>query len=121
MQFVQNVPFFSIMLCMVSGIFSAMLPGRVAKWVTAGLAAAVAALNLWLTLFMWGYGESYVYWMGHFPAPWGNELLAGPLEALLALCFSLVMFLSMTGGADDLRRDIPEERRGRSLMDGLMD
>ena len=44
MQFVQNVPFFSIMLCMVSGIFSAMLPSRVAKWVTAGLAAAVAAL-----------------------------------------------------------------------------
>ena len=85
MQFVQNVPFFSIMLCMVSGIFSAMLPGRVAKWVTAGLAAAVAALNLWLTLFMWGYGESYVYWMGHFPAPWGNELRAGVLGGMRKL------------------------------------
>ena len=93
MQFVQNVPFFSIMLCMVSGIFSAMLPGRVAKWVTAGLAAAVAALNLWLTLFMWGYGESYVYWMGHFPAPWGNELRAGVLEPTLAVVFSLIMLL----------------------------
>ena len=45
--------------------------------------------------------------LGHFPAPWGNELKAGPLEALLALCFSLVMFLSMTGGAEDLRRDLP--------------
>ena len=43
MQFVRNIPFFSIMLCMVSVISSAMLPGRVAKWVTAGLAAAVAA------------------------------------------------------------------------------
>lgn len=57
------------------------------------------------------------YTLGHFPGiPWGNELLAGPLEALLALCFSLVMFLSMTGGADDLRRDIPEERRGRYCL-----
>ena len=27
MQFVQNVPFFSIMLCMVSGIFSANAAG----------------------------------------------------------------------------------------------
>ena len=43
MQFVQNVPFFSIMLCMVCGIVSAVLPARVAKWVTVGLAAAVAA------------------------------------------------------------------------------
>ena len=106
MQFVQNVPFFSIMLCMVSGIFSAMLPGRVAKWVTAGLAAAVAALNLWLTLFMWGYGESYVYWMGHFPAPWGNELRAGPLEAGLALVFCIVMACSLLGGLKDIFEDI---------------
>ena len=106
MQFVQNVPFFSIMLCMVSGICSAMLPGRVAKWVTAGLAAAVAALNLWLTLFMWGYGESYVYWMGHFPAPWGNELRAGVLEPTLAVVFSLIMLLSVLGGMRKLTEQV---------------
>ena len=110
MQFVQNVPFFSIMLCMVSGIFSAMLPGRVAKWVTAGLAAAVAALNLWLTLFMWGYGESYVYWMGHFPAPWGNELRAGVLEPTLAVVFSLIMLLSVLGGMRKLTEQVDRKK-----------
>lgn len=110
MQFVQNVPFFSIMLCMVSGICSAMLPGRVAKWVTAGLAAAVAALNLWLTLFMWGYGESYVYWMGHFPAPWGNELRAGVLEPTLAVVFSLIMLLSVLGGMRKLTEQVDHKK-----------
>ena len=114
MQFVQNVPFFSIMLCMVSGIFSAMLPGRAAKWVTAGLAAVVAALNLWLTIFMWGYGESYVYWMGHFPAPWGNELRAGVLESSLAVVFSLIMLLSVLGGnAQASTRGGPQEGQYR--------
>ena len=98
LQFVQNVPFFSIMLCMVSGIVSAMLPGRAAKWVTAALAATVAALNAWLTAFLAQYGQSYVYWMGHFPAPWGNELRAGLLEAVLAVGFSLIMLLSVLGG-----------------------
>ena len=87
-----------------------MLPGRVAKWVTAGLAAAVAALNLWLTLFMWGYGESYVYWMGHFPAPWGNELRAGVLEPTLAVVFSLIMLLSVLGGMRKLTEQVDRKK-----------
>ncbi|MEA4932634.1 MAG: proton-conducting transporter membrane subunit, partial [Lawsonibacter sp.] len=56
-------------------------------------------------------GQSFTYMMGHFPAPWGNELRAGPLEALFALTFSLVTFLSMTGGAVDVRRDIQRHRQ----------
>ena len=110
MQFVQNVPFFSIMLCMVSGIVSAMLPGRAAKWVTAGLSAAVAALNLWLSLFLWNDPQSYVYWMGHFPAPWGNELRAGPMEAALAVVFSLIMLLSVLGGMRKLSEQISAKK-----------
>ncbi len=98
MQFVQNVPFFSIMLCMICGIVSAMLPSKIAKWVTVALGAAVAALNLWLTFFLAEYGQSYVYLMGHFPAPWGNEIRAGMLESVLAVCFSVILMLSMLGG-----------------------
>lgn len=32
--------------------------------------------------------ESYTYMMGHFPAPWGNEIRAGQLEAVTALFFA---------------------------------
>ena len=98
MQLVQNVPFFSIMLCMVAGVASAMLPRRGAQWLTAGLSAAICALNVWLLWFLLGYGKSYTYMMGHFPSPWGNELRAGTLEALMATVLSAVMLLSVLGG-----------------------
>lgn len=110
MQFVQNVPFFSIMLCMVAGICSAMLPGRVTRWITVGVSAVVAALNLWLCTFLKGFGQSYVYWMGHFPAPWGNELRAGMLESVLAVAFSLIMLFSMLGGMRKMTRQVHKHK-----------
>ena len=110
MAFVQNVPFFSIMLCMASGIAGAMVPGRVARWWTAALSAIVAALNLWLLCYLVPLGESYTYMMGHFPAPWGNELRAGPLEALLAVCFSLIMLLSALGGMAKLNQQVDRKK-----------
>jgi multicomponent Na+:H+ antiporter subunit D len=77
---------------------------------------AVAILSMCLLVYLWQSGESFIYVMGHFPAPWGNELKAGPLEALLAVSFSLVMVLSMTGGAVDFRRDILPERQGNYCL-----
>ena len=106
MPFVFNVPFFSIMLCMVCGVVSAMLSGRVARWISAGLSAAVAALNLWLTIYLMQQPQFFVYWMGHFPAPWGNELRGGPLESVLAVCFSVVMLLSVLGGMRKLDEQV---------------
>lgn len=111
MQFVQNVPFFSIMLCMVSGITASMLPSRVAKWWTVALGGVVAALNAWLLSFLLQSGTSYNFWMGHFPAPWGNELRAGVLEALLAVCFSLILMLSMLGGMRKLSEQVDGKKQ----------
>ena len=112
-----NIPFASLLLAILSAVAAPLLrsPERALNLVR-GVQLAVAALSGLLLAWLWQTGGSFTYTLGHFPAPWGNELLAGPLEALLALCFSLVMFLSMTGGADDLRRDIPEERRGRYCL-----
>ena len=106
MQFVQNVPFFSIMLCMACGVMSAMLPGRVAKWLTVALSTVVAALNLWLCAFLHEFGQSYVYLMGHFPAPWGNEIRAGMLEAVLAVVFSMIMLFSVLGGMHKMEEQV---------------
>jgi len=111
MQFVQNVPFFSIMLCMASGVVSAMLSGRVAKWVTVALSAVVASLNLWLCFFMAEFGQSYVYLMGHFPAPWGNEIRAGMLEAVLAVVFSLIMLFASLGGMRKMEEQIHHSKQ----------
>ena len=111
MQFVQNVPFFSIMLCMICGVVSAMLPSRVAKWVTVALGAVVAALNAWLTVFLADYGQSFVYLMGHFPAPWGNEIRAGILESVLAVCFSVILSLSMLGGMSKFEEQVHHSKQ----------
>jgi multicomponent Na+:H+ antiporter subunit D len=49
--------------------------------------------------------------MGHFSAPWGNEIRIGVLEALTALVFCVVMFLSIQGGMITLLRDVQESKQ----------
>ena len=116
LPFTYNVPFFSIFLALLSAVSVPFLKnGEQALRMIRVVQAVVAALSAALLAHLWS-GDSFTFMMGHFPAPWGNELRAGPLEALLALAFSLVMFLSLTGGAEDIRRDIREERQGQYCL-----
>ncbi len=102
MRFVQNFPFFSIILSMFAGIVSSVLPPRAAKWLNTALIVTVGILSAVLLAYLTGTGEPFVYWMGHFPAPWGNEIRAGVLEAGMALFFCIIMLLSMAGGQKKL-------------------
>ncbi len=102
MRFVQNFPFFSIILSMFAGIVSSVLPPRAAKWVNTVLIVTVGVMSAALLTFLSGTGEPFVYRMGHFPAPWGNEIRAGVLEAGMALFFCIIMLLSMAGGRKKL-------------------
>jgi len=111
MQLVQNVPFFSIMLSMIAAFVSPMLGRRAAKWLSVGLAGAVVCLHIWFLPFMAGFEGSYTYMMGHYPAPWGNELRAGLLEAVVALALSAVMLLSELSGMNKLQRQIDPQKQ----------
>ncbi len=102
MAFVQNVPFFSIMLSMFSGIVSSILPGKAAKRLNAAVILVIGAASAWLLAWLMRTGGSYTFMMGHFPAPWGNEIRAGALEAGMALFFCIIMLLSMLGGRKKL-------------------
>ena len=102
MAFVQNVPFFSIMLSMFSGIVSSILPGKAAKRLNTAVILVVGAASAWLLAWLMQTGGSYTFMMGHFPAPWGNEIRAGALEAGMALFFCIIMLLSMLGGRKKL-------------------
>ena len=103
MELVQNVPFFCIMLSMFSGILSSVLPGKAARRLNAAMVTAVTILSAWLLQYLLASGiDSYTYMMGHFPAPWGNELRVGVLEAGMALFFSIIMLLSLLGGRKKL-------------------
>ncbi len=102
MAFVQNVPFFSIMLSMFSGIVSSILPGKAAKRLNTAVILLIGAASSWLLAWLMQTGGSYTFMMGHFPAPWGNEIRAGALEAGMALFFCIIMLLSMLGGRKKL-------------------
>lgn len=106
MAFVQNFPFFSIMLSMFSGIVSSVLPARAAKWLNTAVIVLVGLMSAILLAFLFQTGEPFVYWMGHFPAPWGNEIRAGLLEAGMALVFCVVMLLAMLGGRHKLAGEV---------------
>ncbi|MDD3410139.1 MAG: proton-conducting transporter membrane subunit [Eubacteriales bacterium] len=111
MQLVQNVPFFCIMLSMASAVTAAMLPKRVARWWTVALSAVVLLLNVWLLTFLIPYGASYTYMMGHYPSPWGNELRAGVLEAVMGVAFSAIMLLSVLGGFKKIDEQIDDKKQ----------
>ncbi len=102
MAFVQNVPFFSIMLSMFSGIVSSVLPGKAAKRLNTAVILMIGTASAWLLAWLMQTGGSYTFMMGHFPAPWGNEIRAGALEAGMALFFCIIMLLSLLGGRKKL-------------------
>ena len=111
MAAVQNFPFAVIMLYLTGGVICFVLPARGAARYCLALNAAAAALMAPTLAYTARTGSSYVYWMGHFGAPWGNELRVGPLEALLALCFCLVMLLTLMGGMEHVFEDCEEGKR----------
>ena len=69
MQFVQNLPFISIILTLFSGSFSSIISGKWAKRLNLVVISVVTVMSAAVLLFVLGTGESYIYMMGHFPAP----------------------------------------------------
>ena len=110
LSFVRNFPMIGIWLCVLGGLFCLMLKARAARLLSLSVCGVQVVLSAVLLAHTLHTKESFDYPMGHFPSPFGNELRAGPLEALIALCISVVMLLSLMGGTDDLKLDIPENK-----------
>ena len=107
MELVKNVPFFCIMISMFSGTVSSVLPGKWARRLNIFMLSLVSGMSVWLLSYLVTSGiGSYTYMMGHFPAPWGNELRVGVLEAGMALFFSIIMLLSILGGRKKLDGEV---------------
>ncbi len=111
MAFVQNFPFMSIIISLFSGPLSMILPGKWAKRLNLSVMALLGIMQAAVLRFVIISGESYVYRMGHFPAPWGNEIRIGILEALMATFFCIVMFLCMIGGEKERLIHIEEGKQ----------
>ena len=85
MAFVQNVPFFSIILSMFSGIVSSVLPEKQAKWLNTAVITLVGAMSAWLLSYLLEVGGSCT---------------------LMALIFSIIMLLSLLGGRKKLKDEV---------------
>ncbi|MCM1123273.1 MAG: sodium:proton antiporter [Eubacterium sp.] len=110
MDYVQNFPCISIILCLFAGIISSGLKDKAAMWVNAALLTINIILSACTLLYTLSIGQPFVYVMGKFPAPWGNEIRAGILEALMALFFCVIMLLSMFGGRHKLPDEVEESK-----------
>lgn len=110
MEFIRNLPFICIILCLFSGSVCAVVSGKIAKYVNLFVILAVGAMSaVTLGYTMW-QGTYFVYMMGHFPAPWGNEIRVGCLEAFTAMFFCIIMLLSMWGGRKKLLNEVEKSK-----------
>lgn len=106
MEIIRNFPCLSILLAMFSAIISSALKGNGARRLNTFVVTAVGCLSAATLYLTYTTGESYVCVMGHFPAPFGNEIRFGSLEAGMALFFCVIMLFSLNGGRGKLRIEV---------------
>lgn len=111
MSFITNFPLFTIVLSLFSGVLCTMLKGNAARRYTIVYECVLIALVSAVLYYTVRTGQAFTYVMGEFPAPWGNEIRAGILEALFALLFLVVMLCSVLGGARFVDLDIDESKK----------
>ncbi len=108
----HNIPFLSIFLAIFGGIVTPLInDGQKSRRLHMFLTAVIGLLSLLLLFHVNFNQERFTFVMGHFPSPWGNELKAGPMEAVLSVTFSIVMLLAVGGGKDLIEKDILYEKQ----------
>ena len=107
----QSIPFALILLPLAAaGVTSIMKPALARKWCIFVLTIVVILACIVSGYFYRG-AQSYTYMMGHYPAPWGNEIRAGALEAVTSLFFAVIMLLSLLGGLKKLGEHVDENKQ----------
>lgn len=111
MDFIQNFPFMSIILSLFSGPLTSILNGKWAKRLNTAVIVVIGLMSGSVLAYVMRTGREFVYRMGHFPAPWGNEIRVGVLEAFMAVFFCIIMLLGMLGGIAERQREIEESKQ----------
>ena len=106
MELIRNFPCFSLILSMCASIVSSAMNGKWARRLNTAVITVIAVLSAGTLYLTYVTNQCYVYKMGRFQAPWGNEIRFGNLEALMALFFSVIMLLSIWGGRKHLFTEI---------------
>ena len=111
MNLIHSIPLFTIVLSFLTSVICSIVNAKWAKRLSAVVGLVVTGLTIVLMVHTLHVGEAFTYMMGHFPAPWGNEIQVGPLESCLAALFCLILYLCVFGGYLRLKDDIRESKR----------
>ncbi len=110
MDVIFNFPAFTVLISLLcAGINFAVKNKTGARMVSLSLLLVCLAMNIATLLYCLKNG-SFSYMMGHYPAPWGNEIRAGAGECLVAVVFNAVMILTVSGGYSELEDDIDDSK-----------
>lgn len=111
MTIIHSIPLFTIVMSLLTSVICSIVNAKWAKRLYGVMGLAISSLTLVVLIHTLITGKAFVFMMGHFPAPWGNEIQVGPLEAALAFTFCLILYLSVYGGYNKLVDDIRESKR----------
>ena len=107
----MHLPALQVIIPMLSAAFVLLLRPRGLAWAGATAASAFTfAIAIMLTIGVLD-GQSYVYQMGNWPAPYGIELGVDSFSALVLLIVSGASTLALLAGRKSLDTDITEERQ----------
>lgn len=111
MDFQQHLPFISILTALLAAIITPLFKDRkTSRSISIIVMTIIVTLSAILTVYTYKVGY-FTYQLGHYPAPWGNELRAGSFESIMALTFGTITLLSIIGGAKSASHDIEEEKQ----------
>lgn len=109
MDFVINLPLFTIIIGFIGVVLTSFLKRKPAKIVA--IVSQIIAIVFGVLVLIYTLDHGYVnYQLGHLKAPFCNQIRFGPYEGLLATLVPIVMLLSLFAGDSHTHRDITEEK-----------
>ncbi len=116
MPFYVNLPFFTIIILLAGAVVCSVTGSKTARRVC-GACVTVTIIFSSVVFVKTLTSESvYPYVLGHFPAPWGNELRIGPLEAFACAAFATILLLSLIGGEEYIDANVRKDKRNRYFV-----
>ncbi|MBQ3231439.1 MAG: hypothetical protein IJA93_00605, partial [Clostridia bacterium] len=111
MELWQNLPVALIILPLVCAPICSVSKPRFSRFLALFASVMASLLSVMLIIRVSATGTSYVYKMGEYGAPFGNELFISGAEAAVSLMFSIVMALSLFAGLRRIGQEIDDSRK----------
>lgn len=109
MEFIKNLPFFTIIVGFIGVVLTSFLNRKISKVIA--IIVDLFAICCGVLTSIYTLNNGYVeYQLGHLTAPFCNQIRFGPYEGLLATLVPVVILLALLAGSKHSHRDIAENK-----------